>query len=243
MQIPRRSQQELYQVFIEFVASDIQKERRLVNRRMLSVFFWCFGVPALASLGILILIKANVLPRSSRNHLDWLVLILPVLYSLYILGSEVLIQVPAAFRRGSVAHSLGQALTEGVWRERASTAMSQSIVASQEEWKWIISSFEMDLRIMEYRIKYLTALAGAVFFLLMQGVDSLTDSDRKVSWVKTSILGWVETSPNDLSQFVGLGLFLVLLYLSGSQTHQTLRRYLNCAQLMIRQPLETQHKH
>jgi hypothetical protein len=92
----------------------------------------------------------------------------------------------------------------------------------------------MDLQAMEYRTKYLTALAGAVFFLIMQGIDSLTDGEGKVTWVKSSVLGWVETSSSDLSQFVGLALFLVLLYLSGSQTYQSLKRYLNCIELLAR---------
>src|ERR1700733_4272167 len=91
---------EHYQNFIEFIAHDIQRERHQVNRKMFSVFLWCFLLPTVSTLTILILVKLRIFPRSARNHLDWLVLILPVFYSLYVLGSEVLVQVPAAFRKG-----------------------------------------------------------------------------------------------------------------------------------------------
>lgn len=230
----QKSRQELYQAMIEFIATDIQRERRRVNRRMLNVFFWCFLLPALITVSVLILVKLQILPRAARNHLDWLVLIFPVFYSLYILSSEVLIGVPSAFRKGGIAITLGQAIQEGEWRDKTSEAMERSVSASSEDWAWLVASFKIDLQSMQYRTKYLTALAGAVFFLLMQGIDSLTDDGGKTTWVKSSLLGWIETSSNDLSQFVGLGLFLVLLYLSGSQTYQSLIRYLGCAELILK---------
>jgi hypothetical protein len=233
-----KTRQELYRAFIEFITNDIQLERHQVNRRMLSVFFWCFLLPALLSITLLILIKVRILPSRVRNYLDWIVLVLPVIYSLHFLSSEVLAQIPARFRRGGGAGALQQSLKEGAWREQTCESMEKALTASTEDWDWIIASFEMDLQAMDYRAKYLTALAGAVFFLLMQGIDSLSDTEGKVTWVKSTALGgWVQTSTNDVSQFVGLGLFLILLYLSGSQTYQSFRRYLNCA-VLIRKKLD-----
>ncbi len=232
-----RSRQELYQSFIEFVASDIQRERHLVNRRMISVFVWCFLMPAIISLTLLILVKLKVFSPKARSHIDWIVLVLPVVYSLYILGSEVLAQVPAAFKKGGMATTLGQSVREGEWRDRVVESMGKSVVATPKEWVWIIMSFKIDLESMQYRTRYLTALAGAVFFLLMQGIDSL-DGEGKVTFVKTSMMGWVETTAGDLTQFVGLALFLILLYLSGSQTNNSLKRYLHCAELLAQKAAE-----
>jgi hypothetical protein len=232
MQMKAKSRQELYKAFIDFIAQDNQPERHTTNRKMLNVFFWCFILPALISTSILLFVKLHVLPRSARNHLDWLPLIVPVFYSLYFLSSEVLAQIPGAFRRGGIATNLSDSLKQGEWRERVTESLEQSIVATPEEWAWIVASFEMDLATMEYRTKYMTALAGAVFFLLMQGIDTLTGTDEKSTWIKTPVMGWVETTPNDFSQFVGLALFLILLYLAGSQTYQSLIRYLNCAKLV-----------
>jgi len=67
----------------------------------------------------------------------------------------------------------------------------------------------------------------------MQGIDYLTDDVNKVTLVKEPLLGWVETSNSNFTQFIGLGLFLILLYLSGTQTRDRLQRYLDCAELMI----------
>lgn len=230
----KRPRFELYRSFLDFISAETQRERSVVNRRMLSVFVWCFLLPTVISFTILLLVKLNVLPLRARGYTDWLVLVFPVIYSLYFLGSEVLRDIPTAFRRGGMGTTLGQALKEGEWRHRTCDAIRKSIPASSEEWRWIISNFKMDLAVMRYRTRYLTALAGAVFFLIMQGIDSIAEEpdQQKVTWMKDSVLGWIETSSGDMSQFIGLGLFLVLLYLSGSQTSHSLHRYLNCAELL-----------
>ena len=207
-----------------------------MNRRMFSVLLWCFFLPVMISMVVLILVKLHIFPRSAKNYLDWIVLIFPVFYSLYVLSSEVLAQVPLALKRGGIATTLEHAGREGAWRERVSDSMGRTFGMDSQDWGWIISSFKMDLEAMQHRTRYLTALAGAVFFLLMQGIDTLVDGEEKMVWVKSS-LGWIETSSNHFSQFVGLALFLVLLYLSGSQIHGSLWRYLNCAELVARRSL------
>lgn len=225
---------ELYQAFVEFIANDLQTERRRINRKMFSVFLWCFLMPVAIIFVILLLVKFRLVPRSFRSYLDWLILVLPVIYSLYVLGSEVLVQVPEAFRKGGLATTLGQAVKEGQWRNSVSDSMERAVTANAEEWSWIIASFKMDLQMMLYRTRYLTALAGAVFFLLTQGIDTIADHEEKVITMRTSILTWAQNSAYDFSQNIALALFLVLLYLSGSQTYHTLSRYLNCAELVAK---------
>jgi len=231
----RTRNHDLYRELIEFVRADVQSERHQVNRRMFSVFFWCFLIPAIASVGVLLLIKFHILPRRARGFLDWMALIFPISYSLYILSSEVLAQVPAVFRRGGTSNVLGQSLRDTEWRERVCEAMQKSVNAAPEDWRWLVASLRIDLAAIQYRTRYLTALAGAVFFLLMQGIDTLGEvtSDTPPVWGKNPIMGWIESSSNDFSQLVGLSLFLLLLYLSGNQTYHSLMRYLNCAELNI----------
>src|SRR2546421_230005 len=88
------SRQELYERFIGFVVADQQRERSTLQRRMFSVFVWCFLVPASISLTALLMAKLGFLPRSLRYRIDWLILLFPMIYSLYILSSEVLVNVP-----------------------------------------------------------------------------------------------------------------------------------------------------
>jgi len=92
-----------------------------------------------------------------------------------------------------------------------------------------VASFRTDLANMLQRTKYLTALAGAVFFLILQGIDSLGEPE---SIVRNPMILWTEAS-NGISQLMALALFLVLLYLSGSQTYQSLTRYLQSAELVV----------
>ena len=113
--------------------------------------------------------------------------------------------------------------------------MGRAIQAKKGDWAWLIANFKVDLEAMQQRTRYLTALAGAVFFLLMQGIDSIGGSEHEgpVSWSKNPLMGWIESSSNDVGQLVALALFLVLLYLSGIQTYHSLRRYLHCAELNL----------
>ena len=230
-----KPRQEIYGEFIDFVRNYNQRERYLVNQKMLSVFFWCFFLPALVSATLFLLVTYKVLPYSVKTHLDLVILVFPVLYSLYFLGSEVLADAPAAFKRGGIATTLGQSLKESIWRDDVCQGLGKSVHAQTGDWEWIAASFRMDLKRLQYRNGYLTILAGAVFFLIMQGIDYLTDDANKVTLVKEPLIGWVEMSNNNFTQFIGLALFLVLLYLSGTQTRDRLQRYQDCAELMILQ--------
>lgn len=226
------SQLERYQDFLRFIEHDVQMERKAANRKIFNVFFWCFILPALSSATLLLLIKNGVLPKSSRAYLDYTVLGLPVLYSLYVLSSEVLAAIPGAFRKGSIATSLNQAKKESVWRARVCEAMQKLPSFSEADWGATVKGFQMDIQAMKFRNRYLTGLAGAVFFLIMQGIDSISGPEKTVNLVGRSGMGWVESSYGDPTQFTGLALFLLLLFLSGSQTIHFLQRYLDCAELI-----------
>lgn len=222
-----KSRLELYREFMEYIHQDIQGERKLVTRRIFSVFLWCFILPASISLALILMIKFGIIPRSVRRYLDWLILVFPLLYSLYVLSIEVLSEIPSAFRRGGIGNILNQAVRESEWRERICTELQGRIGRDPEVWRWLVASFRIELLGIQHRSRYLTALAGAVFFLLLQGIDSLGEPEGF-----TSFQGWFESSSNSVAQFVGLGLFLVLFYLSGNQSYHSLVRYQRCAELV-----------
>jgi hypothetical protein len=227
-------QVELYRRFMDYVQADIQQERRLVNRRMFSVFFWCFIVPTVTATILMFLIKIGLLPRRIGHYMDWLIVVFPVAYALYVLSLDVLRELPAAIRRGGMASLIDRAVDEEEWRSRVCLEMKQRFFKTDapDEWRRLLRGFEIDLAAMLQRTRYITALAGAVFFLLLQGIDSL-DAKSDLTLTPSSILSWFENSSSSLYQFVGLGLFLVLLYLSGSRPHQTLSRYYHCASLLL----------
>lgn len=231
----------LYRAYLDFIRVEMRKERTATNRRMFSVFFWCFFLPAGVSTALLLLVKFGLLPFFLRFYIDWIALLFPVAYSLYFLGAEVLRGLPAAFRNGGASMILEQARREGEWRERIGDELHKTVPATAEEWNWILASFRADLKALKYRARYLTALAGAVFYLLMQGLDFLRDEpvqplvatgQEAAMWLQNPVRAWMESQTGDLTQFVGLALFLVLLYLSSSQNLYSLERYLDAAELM-----------
>jgi hypothetical protein len=101
-----------------------------------------------------------------------------------------------------------------------------------------VGNFAIDLQNVQNRTRYLTALAGAVFFLIFQGIDAFDSPHAEPRWSTTSIMGWFEASSSSFTQFFALGIFLLLLYVSGNQIYHSLERYLHCAQ-MIQKELES----
>lgn len=231
-----KSRIERYREFTAFVRADMDSQRRLLSRKLLSVFLWCFLVPAGVSLIGLLLLRMGYLPKRWTRYLDWVILIFPILYALYVLGIEVLRDLPLLFKQGGIAFTLEQGYRNAEWRARMAHNLQAQIKTDRQTWNWVLQQFQMDLNGIHQRTKHLTALAGAVFFLLMKGIDSIgQDEVRSPGFYQgfLSIQDWFEASSDGLAQFVGLALFLVLFYLSGNQTHQSLARYRDCVELVI----------
>lgn len=229
---------ELYREFIDYIRIDIQRERLAANRRMLGVFLWCFIIPAVVAATVLVMVKLGVLPRRVSRYMDWLIVIFPVGYGLYMLSSDALRELPVMIRRGGIAATLSRALVEEQWRSRVCKEMkarffdSKALEKGKIGWGWIIRNFEIDLENVQNRTRYLTALAGAVFFLIFQGIDAFDSPHAEPRWSTSSIMGWFEASSSSFTQFFALGIFLMLLYVSGNQVYLSLARYLHCARLL-----------
>jgi hypothetical protein len=231
------SRSDLYRDFLDVILSESNRQRNAHQRRMVHVFLWCFVIPALLVLGIAVLVQLKVLPRKFRLYLDWISLIFPVLYAFYFLGAEVVSQLPRVFRLGGVSLTLAHCQEQNLWRSQVCSLLAaKRPLALTEDWRWVSSAFQMDLDALQYRARYLTALAGAVFFLIMQGLDSITGESKWPAGPDPT--GGVSLLPPDvlfygnLGQFIGLGLFLVLLYLSSSQNVQQLKRFKGCVDLL-----------
>jgi len=216
-----------YAGFLNFIRQHHQGERWDVNRRMFSVFLWCFFAPAAVSLLIIVLVNLGVLPRSMRGYLDWIMLVFPVLYSVYFLSSQVISGIPMAFRQGGFAMTVTQARIDSEWRGKVVENLERDLHYTQAQWRWVVDNLEEDLLRIQLKSRHITALAGAVFFLLMQGIDSITSDVAD-----TVAAAAADSGAGASSQWMGLLLFLVLLYLSGQQSYYNLRRYLACAKWM-----------
>ena len=223
-----------YLRFLDFVQEHNQTERSRVNRRMLSVILWCFLLPALFLAIVFILIHLGWFPKRFKHDVDWLILVFPIAYALYYLGREVVVELPNVIRRGGMATALKHTTEAFHWREKTCQAMTTGpLRLSSADWELVASHFRIDLKAMQYRARYLTGFAGAIFFLILQGIDTIGED---TSWLATNALDFsrvIERVLDHISEMVGLGLFLLLLYLSGSQMHHLLERYLHCVELIL----------
>ena len=161
-----RSQQ--YRQFLSLIQSKVRAERSAGNRRMFSVFLWCFLIPAAIALTVFTLIRFGVLPPAARNYADSALLFFPIVYSLYFLGSGMGREAVGVFRHGGLSATLERVAQEGEWRDRISGEMRREFSASSDDWRWIARNYEMDLKALKVRFRHLSVLSGAVFFLLLQ---------------------------------------------------------------------------
>ncbi|MCM0606740.1 MAG: hypothetical protein KA715_11690 [Xanthomonadaceae bacterium] len=229
---------DLYTKFLKFIQDDSQKDRMQVHQQMFSTLLWCFLIPVILSAMILFMVKMGFFPQKAKSLADVALLIFPLLYSAYFLGSQVLVDVPHLFKKGGLSMSLRQTLKEGKWRTDTTQRMGKSISASRAEWAWVVDNFKMDLRILLGRTRFLIALGGALFFLLSQSFEIVDHSAALSSSLNGLPVGaelfvrLFRYFSTEISAAISLALFLVLLYLTGTQLYHSLHRYLDCAELL-----------
>jgi hypothetical protein len=230
-----KSRVDLYKDFLNLVERENRREQSVVNRRIMAVFLWCFILPVICAVMMLILIHLNVVPRHFRSKMDWIILGFPISYAIYFLTSELIRDLPNFFKRGGMTNILKQSHKDFVWRERTIEAIRSLSGIQSSDWKWIAKNYEVDLNGMAFRVKYLTFFAAAVFFLILQGFDSIpSEFVYSVEPVVTPKLfyHWFDSVLNKLLEFASLGIFLGLFYLSGMQSHRNLDRYRECLELI-----------
>lgn len=225
----------VYRQFLSLIQSKVRAERSAGNRRMFSVFLWCFLIPAGIALTVFALIRFGVLAPSARSYADSALLFFPIVYSLYFLGSGMGREAVGVFRHGGLSATLERVAQEGEWRDRMCGEMRKDLSVTTEDWRWIARNYEMDLNALKVRFRHLSVLSGAVFFLLLQGIDLISpEVSEPVALDAVGFLNWLRWASDSVIQLVTLGLFLILFYLSGSQVYHSLQRYLDCAELLGR---------
>ncbi len=219
----------LYEKFLGFISDDVQKQRRQLHRRMFILLGWCFVAPALFTLALLLLVKFHILPAPYRAFTEWGMIGFPVLYTLYVLGDEVLREMPSLFRKGGLSNTLLTNLRESQWREHTIDQMKRSLYNSPADWRWMMKNYQIDMARFRARHHFLTILSSAVFGLINYGIGRLSEPEE-VNFIQHPTMGLIQFS-TDWSQTIVVVLFLVLFYLSGMQTYQSLHRYYECLEV------------
>lgn len=205
-----------------------------MNRRMLGVFIWCFIIPAAALAAGILLIKYQILPARSRALLDSVLLLFPLGYSILVLLREAILEARRRPKMGGLDPFLRQSLSDAQWREGTAEKLRRAVPADPQEWAWIASNFSQDVETMRYRTRFLTALSGTVLFLISQGIDLLDPPQEFPPMMEGRIfIRWLLSVTGEFTQMIGLALFLVLLYLSWSQTLRSLERFLGSIRLLV----------
>lgn len=227
--IHHKSNQEVYEDFLKFVSSHSQINRAVMNRKMFSVFIWCFATPAITSITVLILVKFGILPVATKQYIEWLVLAFPVAYASLIMGSEIINGLPNLFRYGGLSTTLKQIRKDFDWRTETVEELKQKLQARPDQWKWLAVNFEIDLASLRSRTRFMTIFGGIAFFLVFSGIDHMGTEPVLPDQPSVEYL-WIliATTVDGVFQVFAFILFLILLHLSGSQVIQALEKYLSC---------------
>ncbi len=141
----------------------------------------------------------------------------------------------SGFRKGAALSALSQFLIEGVWRDGIVEKMKRALTFTQSEWQWIALNFQMDLKSIEFRSRAMTVLSGTIFFFILQGLDLLDPDVEPVLELSTfNLMNLIGSGLDKLAQLVALALFLILVNLTGAETLESLKKYLNAAKLLGR---------
>jgi hypothetical protein len=202
---------------------------------MKSVFLWCFIAPMISVLFVAAARRWGWTDRLPRGYGEWVVLFFPVAYSIFVFGSEMLRGLPNIFRRGGAANVLQHSVEEVKWRQDVCEQLRARVHASAGDWSWIHTNFRMELQAMRYRNRYLVILAGAVFFLILEGVEVIGPSGALDAGAvsPSTFFHFMNAAIDEISRVIALGFVLVLLYLSGTQLQSNLERFLNSVELLV----------
>lgn len=234
-----KNRAEIYADFLKFIQDDSQKDRMQVHQQMFSTLLWCFLVPVSFSIVLIFFIRFGMISHRWKTWADISLLAFPLIYSLYYLGSQVLVDVPLLFRKGGLSMSLRQIAKEGHWRHQTTQKLSQMVKAQPKDWEWIVTHFKMDLRILLQRTRFLILLGGVLFYILSQSFDIVDHTPSVVTYSALPVgadifLKLIHYISSEFSAVIALVLFLTLLYLTGTQLYHSLHRYLDCAELLAK---------
>lgn len=231
-----QNQYESYNQFIRYVQSSIQEERTQTNRKMFSVFLFCFLLPAVLSFSTIILIRMGVIPRDARSYVDWAILFFPIAYGFYAIGLQGLREVTSGLRRGGVTNALEHSLKQNTWREKNCAELKQLLGTQETHWRWIVECYRADLQAMRRRNYTVTVFAASIFFFILHGIDLFdpaTEIPLKIHPVL--LISLLESAFDKLNQIIALAIFLLLFFMTGMELVSSLEKFLHCAELLLLQ--------
>ncbi len=231
---------EHYRSFIKFVDGDVRSKKASMNRQMLRLLGWSFVLPVLFIFTATVLIKVGMVSGEYKKYFDWLLLLCPLLYSVYLVGSDYFKDFGKVFKSNGSSSMVRRAIKEAEWREGIVAGFHQKLGFSKGDWAIIRGHFKAEIELSKKRNVYLTILAGSVLFFAFNGLELLDNSGPNLSTMLLAdrvhpgifvvlIQGFLES----LAQGSVLILFLILFYFSSHQITSALEKYLDCIDLLL----------
>ncbi len=217
-----------YAAILLWIQEDLRKDRFAVHRRIFMILLWCLILPAIIASLLMVGIRLGWLPADWKRFLDWVTVMFPAGFALYVFVTEVATGFPAWIRVGGLGGVLKQIQQESEWRASARERVAAKFKLSPSAWLVVAKRYEADLKQVQFRTNFLVGLGSAVFFILLQGLDLASETDpRPLAVEGPKLLIHLVTLWNEtFTRITSLGIFSVLLYLSGVQMVATLRRYI-----------------
>ncbi len=222
---------QIYEQFSSWIKLDVNRDRAITNRKILSVAVWCLILPIFLTL--IAFLNRKFFQFNIDRYTDDIIFFPPLVYVLISLW-PTLRDLPRVFKKGGFVALVEDSQREVEWREKTSLQMNADLRFGKNEWTLVSFHLKHELDRMRDQNKYMTILTGAVLFLMFQFLDLGGNSDMvRAVGAQAMVRGWVEQFAQWSYQFFSLLLFTALFYLSGTQYRRNLLRYLVCVDRII----------
>lgn len=220
-----------YEQFVNWVQTDMKKDRVSVNRKVFSVVLWCLVLPTLIALALYGMRKMQWIEQV--RYLDTILFFPPFAYALYSLWPTIR-ELPRVFQKGGVGALLDESLREVEWREQTSSKLQNDLKLTSQEWRAIAFHLRNDIDRMVDQNRYMTILTAVVLFFMFQFLDlGSTGEIIQESGPTGMVKAWIDQFSQWSIQVISLVLFSALFYLSGLQFERYLTRYWVCVQRLL----------
>lgn len=228
----KRSADLTFKMLAEWIQTDLQSDRKAMNKKILNVVLWCLGYPTLLVVLLLLIRRLNFFYLD--RYFDYIVFFPPAIYIIISIW-PMLREVPTVFKKGGISAHLDETTQEIKWREARTSKMIQDLKLNPLEWQQIQFHLKNEIERFREQNRYMTILTGSVLFLLFQFLD-LGNPDPAFVYSKNpqSLAAfWVNQFSQWSVQVFSLIIFVVLFYLSGTQSQRILSRYLVCIDKIV----------
>lgn len=219
---------EKYNIFLNWVAQDIQGNQASIRKRYSNVLIWCMLVPLVSQVFSAVARYYGV--HSIEVIFDALFLVAPIMFSIvfFVKGFKSL---PIVVMRGGALGVIDQAKDDADWAITKAGQLVSLVQFTEEDKKQMRFAFDMFIRRQRTQNWYFAVMAAVTLFFVSFFIDysaagfSQGINEANVTIDSSIVMNWVQDFSSWGVQVMGILMISALIYLIGVQQVYQIERY------------------